>query len=82
MSMPSALRNLSIRNKIIAVFASLGVVIIVLGATSIDRFVSMNASVEEVTGICALAIGYPAGMQSAIQHYRLDLTNGTDQEHN
>jgi methyl-accepting chemotaxis protein len=77
MSAVSRLANWSIRNKIIAAFSSLVVVIAVLGFASIEKFSAMNASVEEITGDTMLAIGYLSEMRSSVLHYRLAVTKGT-----
>ena len=74
--MAGRLRNLSIRSKLTAAFASLVVVILLLGITSIERFATMNASVVQVTGNYLLWIGYLAEMRNAVLHYRLELTKG------
>jgi methyl-accepting chemotaxis protein len=75
-SITSPLANLSIRNKIIAGFLSLVIVIAALGLTSVQKFAVMNASVEEVTTNYMLGIRYLAEMRGAILHYRLALTKG------
>ena len=77
MSTVSRLANWSIRNKIIAAFSSLVIVIAVLGFASIEKFSAMNASVEEITGDTMLAIGYLSEMRSSVLHYRLAVTKGT-----
>ena len=77
MSTVSRLANWSIRNKIIAAFSSLVIVIAVLGFASIEKFSAMNASVEEITGDTMLAIGYLSEMRSSVLQYRLAVTKGT-----
>ncbi len=74
MSVAGALRNLSIRNKIVASFCSLVVVIGVLGFVSIHKFVTLNATVEAVTNDSMVAMGELAGMRGSILHYRLVVT--------
>ncbi|MFL5289087.1 MAG: methyl-accepting chemotaxis protein [Rhodopila sp.] len=76
MFVTSSLANLSIRNKIIAGFLSLVIVIAALGLTSVQKFAVMNASVEEITTNYLLAIGYLSEMRGAILHYRLVLSKG------
>jgi methyl-accepting chemotaxis protein len=71
------LNNWAIRTKIIAAFSSLVVVIAALGVVSIEKFSTMNASVEEITGDTMPAIGYLSDMRGAVLHYRLALTKGT-----
>ena len=71
MSVAGILGNLSIRNKIVAAFCSLVVVIAVLGAASLQKFSTLNASVEDVTNDAMLGIGYLGEMRGAVLHYRL-----------
>jgi methyl-accepting chemotaxis protein len=75
-SVTSWIANLSIRNKIIAGFLPLIIVIAALELMSIQRFAVMNASVEQITTNYMLALGYLADMRGSILHYRLALTKG------
>jgi methyl-accepting chemotaxis protein len=72
--MLNVLNRLSIRNKIFAAFASLLLVIGIIGVSSIQKFVVMNGSVQEITGNYLQAIGYVSDMRNATLNYRLVLT--------
>ncbi len=74
--MLNVFNRLSIRNKIFAAFASLLLVIGIIGVSSIQKFAVMNGSVQEITGNYLQAIGYISDMRSIVLHYRLALTKG------
>jgi methyl-accepting chemotaxis protein len=74
MSAVSRLANWSIRNKIIAAFSALMVVIVALGFTAIQKFSALNDSVETITRDSLLGTGYLSDMRGAILRYRLAST--------
>ncbi|MFL5279578.1 MAG: MCP four helix bundle domain-containing protein [Rhodopila sp.] len=64
------------RNKVIAGFLPLVLLLGAVGATSIQKFAVMNQEVEAITGNYMLAIGYLSEMRNGVMHYRLDITRG------
>ena len=72
--MMNLLNRLSIRNKTLAAFASMLLVIATVGLLSIQRFSTMDNSVQEITGNYLQAIGDISDMRGAVLNYRLSLT--------
>ena len=75
MAISHFMSNLSIRSKIVAAFASLLIVIAALGWTSVQKFVVLKSSVDEITGNYMLAIDYLSEMRGLSFKYRLAVAN-------
>ena len=65
------IENLSIRNKIAAVFAIILLIVAMLGAASVSRLATLNDTVDTLTGDSMLGLDQLSTMREALLRYRL-----------
>ncbi|MEJ0016514.1 MAG: methyl-accepting chemotaxis protein [Acetobacteraceae bacterium] len=73
MTAPAALRNLSIRNKLIVALCTLVFLLLALGGMAIQKFAAMEANTRELVTNSAMAIAYLSDMRQAAMAYRASL---------
>ena len=64
------MQDLSIRGKLVAMFAALMLMFSVLGGTAINRFSAMEANATSLATNYTLALGYLGDMREAVMAYR------------
>jgi methyl-accepting chemotaxis protein len=71
MLLKTQIENLSIRNKIAAVFAIILLIVAMLGAASVSRLNTLNETVDTLTGDSMLGLDQLSTMREALLRYRL-----------